>query len=59
MAGTDEVIVGVPAYNEGDRIGPVVRELTQMYRVLVVDDGSTDNTASEAENAGATVLRQP
>jgi len=59
MAGTDEVIVVVPAYNEGDRIGPVVRELTQMYRVLVVDDGSTDNTASEAENAGATVLRQP
>ena len=59
MARTDEVIVVVPAYNEGDRIGPVVRELTQMYRVLVVDDGSTDNTASEAENAGATVLRQP
>ena len=59
MAGTDEVTVVVPAYNEGDRIKPVVRELTQMYRVLVVDDGSTDNTASEAENAGATVLRQP
>lgn len=49
----------MPAYNEGDRIKPVVRELTQTYRVLVVDDGSTDNTASEAENAGATVLRQP
>lgn len=59
MAGTDEVTVVVPAYNEGDRIGPVVRELTQTYRVLVVDDGSTDNTASEAESAGATVLRQP
>ncbi|MDB2283307.1 glycosyltransferase family 2 protein [Halorubrum ezzemoulense] len=59
MAGTDEVTVVVPAYNEGDRIGPVVRELTQTYRVLVVDDGSTDNTASEAETAGATVLRQP
>lgn len=59
MAGTDEVTVVVPAYNEGDRIKPVVRELTQTYRVLVVDDGSTDNTASEAENAGATVLRQP
>ena len=59
MAGTDEVTVVVPAYNEADRIGPVVRELTQTYRVLVVDDGSTDNTASEAESAGATVLRQP
>ena len=59
MAGTDEVTVVVPAYNEGDRIKPVVRELTQTYRVLVVDDGSTDNTASEAESAGATVLRQP
>lgn len=59
MAGTDEVTVVVPAYNEGDRIKPVVRELTQTYRVLVVDDGSTDNTASKAETAGATVLRQP
>ena len=59
MTGTDEVTVVVPAYNEGDRIKPVVRELTQTYRVLVVDDGSTDNTASEAESAGATVLRQP
>lgn len=55
----DEVTVVVPAYNEGDRIGPVVRELVQTYSVLVVDDGSTDNTASEAQSAGAQVIQQP
>lgn len=59
MVWTDEVTVVVPAYNEADRIGSVVRELTQTYRVLVVDDGSTDNTVSEAETAGAQVVQQP
>jgi len=55
----DEVTVVVPAYNEADRIGPIVRELAQTYSVLVVDDGSTDNTPSEARAAGATVVQQP
>ncbi|RZV10888.1 glycosyltransferase involved in cell wall biosynthesis [Natrinema hispanicum] len=55
----DEVTVVVPAYNEADRIGPIVRELVQTYSVLVVDDGSTDNTPSKAHAAGATVVQQP
>lgn len=54
---TDVTIV-VPAYNEADRIGATVRELIQNYSVLVVDDGSTDRTASEASSAGATVIQQ-
>jgi len=54
-----EVTVVVPAYDEADRIGPVVRELARTYPVLVVDDGSTDRTAAEARTAGATVVRQP
>ena len=54
-----EVTVVVPAYDEADRIGPVVRELARDYSVLVVDDGSTDRTAAEVRTAGATVIRQP
>lgn len=53
-----DVTVVIPAYNEADRIGPVVRGLIQRYSVLVVDDGSTDSTASEARIAGARVVEQ-
>lgn len=54
----EDVTVVVPAYNEAGRIGETVRELAE-YRVLVVDDGSTDATAAEAHEAGATVVEQP
>lgn len=55
----DEVTVLVPAFNEAGRIGATLRELTPTYDVLVVDDGSSDETAAEAERAGARVLEQP
>ena len=48
----------IPAHNEGPRIGPVVRAAAAHLPVLVVDDGSTDDTAEVAEAAGATVVRQ-
>lgn len=46
------------AYQEGERIGEVVKG-AQKYcsAVVVVDDGSDDNTAKSAEDAGAQVLR--
>ncbi len=49
----------VPAYNEGNRIGETLRPLmNQGYRnVVVVDDGSKDNTGEAAMNAGAWVAR--
>lgn len=48
----------VPAHNEGEHIGSVVRDLfNHLDRVVVVDDDSEDNTAAEAQAAGATVLR--
>lgn len=53
-----EVTVVIPAFNEGDRIEPVVRDLAKNYSVLVVDDGSTDKTASKARDAGAMVIQQ-
>src|SRR3954452_2487024 len=52
----------VPAYNEAASIGRVVGELRQRaadFDVLVIDDGSTDETAARAKAAGARVLRHP
>jgi glycosyltransferase involved in cell wall biosynthesis len=48
----------VPAYNEGVRVAGVVTAALAHSPVLVVDDGSTDDTALRAKEAGATVLRQ-
>jgi glycosyltransferase involved in cell wall biosynthesis len=49
----------MPAYNESGRIAGAV-EAVRPYvdEVLVIDDGSTDETAREAAEAGARVLRQ-
>lgn len=49
----------ISAYNEEHRIGDVVRGATDHAdEVIVIDDGSTDNTADVAEVAGARVIRQ-
>lgn len=48
----------IPAHNEAPRIGAVVRGAAAHLPVLVVDDGSADDTAAVAEAAGASVLRQ-
>ncbi len=50
----------LPAFQAQATVGDVVRGVRQsVARVLVVDDGSTDGTAAEAERAGAEVLRLP
>jgi dolichol-phosphate mannosyltransferase len=53
------IAIILPAWNEAGKIGRAVarmpRDLVDV--VLVVDDGSTDGTALEAERAGAQVLR--
>ena len=55
-----KVCVIVPAYREERKIGEVVRAIRQhVPDVLVIDDGSPDQTAREAEQAGAQVIRQP
>lgn len=52
------MLVLIPAYNEREKIGRVVKSLPSFVDVkLVVDDGSTDGTNVEAESAGALVLR--
>ena len=55
---TDEIVALIPGYQEGPRIGAVVEAAGAHLPVIVVDDGSTDDTAEVAEAAGATVIRQ-
>ena len=56
----DDVLVIVPAFNEQESIGAVLRTLRDNnYEVLVVDDGSLDNTRSIAQEAGVDVLTLP
>ena len=52
------VLAVIPAYEEGPRIAAVVTGASRHLPVLVVDDGSYDDTAARAEAAGATVERQ-
>jgi glycosyltransferase involved in cell wall biosynthesis len=47
----------IPAYNEAEHIVRVVRTARHYLPVLVVDDGSEDETYRLAEEAGAEVLR--
>ena len=47
----------IPAYNEADTIGPVIEEtLGHVDHVVVVDDGSSDETARIAREHGASVI---
>ena len=51
----------VPAYNEVGAIASTIEDLRSAtdFDVLVVDDGSTDDTARVARAAGASVIRHP
>lgn len=56
------VLVIIPAFNESETIADVVesvRTQTPGYDVLVVDDGSSDDTAAIARRAGANLIQLP
>jgi glycosyltransferase involved in cell wall biosynthesis len=57
-ATTVPLVAIVPAHDEAPRIGAVVTAAGVHLPVLVVDDGSKDDTAERATEAGATVVRQ-
>jgi glycosyltransferase involved in cell wall biosynthesis len=62
MADPASVSLVIPAFNEAAAIGAVVsslRNAAPWREVLVVDDGSTDDTARAAEAAGARVVTHP
>ncbi|MFH1209764.1 MAG: DPM/DPG synthase family glycosyltransferase [archaeon] len=58
------IIVSIPAYNESKTIGNVIRDIKKYmknydYKILVVDDGSNDNTKGIAKKEGAIVFSHP
>lgn len=57
-----KIIITIPAYNEERTIGKVINEIKQVmnktkynYKILVIDDGSSDNTSKIAKKHGAIV----
>lgn len=57
-----KISIVLPAKNESAAIGTTVNSIRQYYpdaEVIVLNDGSTDNTASVAEEAGAKVVHHP
>lgn len=61
-----KISVILPAYNESEglkeiihRIQEILREYGDPFEILVIDDGSEDNTAATAEQAGAIVIPHP
>ncbi|MCH7752657.1 MAG: glycosyltransferase family 2 protein [Planctomycetes bacterium] len=54
-----EVAVVIPAYNEEESLPLVLRDLPDVGRVIVANNGSTDRTAEVAEAAGAVVVAEP
>lgn len=54
----DDVWLAVPLYNEAEVVGDVIRAARHTFpHIVCVDDGSSDESAVRAEEAGATVLR--
>ena len=59
---TSSLLVIVTAYNEEGAVSGVIRSVREVLpgvRIIVIDDGSWDNTARVAERGGADVFRLP
>jgi dolichyl-phosphate beta-glucosyltransferase len=59
MAQTPDLSIIIPAYNEGSRIGPTIRDIVdycrrsrRAFEVILVDDGSEDDTSSVGRQLG-------
>jgi glycosyltransferase involved in cell wall biosynthesis len=62
VADPSAVSIVIPAYNEAPVIAEVVSTLASAAgwrEIIVVDDGSTDETSARARTAGAVVVRHP
>ena len=61
-----EIVVTIPAYNEEKTIGKLTSNINEVmknnkykYKILVIDDGSKDNTVKAAKKNGAIVFSHP
>ena len=54
-----EVAVVIPAFNEEDSLPLVLRDLPEVGRVIVANNGSTDRSVEVAAAAGAVVVTEP
>lgn len=55
----DKIYIVIPAYNEAQAIGKVIEDVQAagFSKIIVVDDGSSDNTSEIAKNKGCITLR--
>jgi glycosyltransferase involved in cell wall biosynthesis len=53
------VAVIIPAYNEAGHIAAVLSRLSDFKQIIIVDDGSQDNTGDICRNLGYTVITHP
>ncbi|WP_421764401.1 glycosyltransferase family 2 protein [Ekhidna sp.] len=59
--GKPDIRVIIPAFNEQNAVGLVIDEIPKEWvsEIIVVDNGSTDDTFEQAKSRGATVLKEP
>lgn len=57
MIPPSDLAIVIPAFNEEKTIAAVINGVKHLGQVIVVDDGSSDNTAQVAEQAGAQAVR--
>ena len=50
------ISIVIPAYNEGAHIKKVISRIPKEYEIIVIDDGSKDDTVKQAKQAGAKVI---
>jgi len=62
MVPSERILVIIPAYNEERSIGKVIEDVKTHFQqadILVINDGSTDDTSGKAKNCSVTVLDLP
>jgi len=61
MKNKPKIYIVIPAYNEENSISGVIKDLKKYnyHKIIVVDDGSTDNTLKIARQARVIVVRHP
>lgn len=61
MKNKPKIYIIIPAYNEENSISGVIKDLKKhnYHNIIIVDDGSTDNTLKITRQAGAIVVRHP